>query len=171
MLRLRELTKRKSAAAQRRSLQGLTHHSMPAFQFDRRRLCRTVWATLVVWLFALAAGVVNACVLTPAGPAEHDTDAVTAARHGSRLDPGEPVAHLGYGQDAGKTSCLKFCDDESSAIAKVKLPVVDLESSLLTVLKPWNATAATGSVEFRPSLEQPGSQGPPLVIRFLRLTL
>jgi hypothetical protein len=159
---------------------------MPTFHFDRRRLRRTAWATLAVWLFALMAGVVNACVLTPSGSAEravwqvsrvdmamHDAHAGTRpdGKDGSRHDQGESVAHQGHGQDSGKVSCLKFCDDESSAIAKVKLPVIDLGSSLLIVVELWNTIAATSRVGVRQSLERPGSHGPPLVIRFLRLTL
>jgi hypothetical protein len=158
---------------------------MPIFHFDRRRLRRTAWATLVVWLFALAAGVVNACALTSAGPAERavsqagivveDPHAVASigSGHASHQDPIEAVSHHGYGhgQDSGKISCLKFCDDEASAIAKVELPVVDLGSSLLTVVEAWNPVAASGSLGLRPSLQRPGSRGPQLVIRFLRLTL
>jgi hypothetical protein len=154
---------------------------MPALHFDRRRLRRTAWATLVVWLIALTAGVVNACALVPAGPAERavgqvsHADVVMHDPHGGALTgaghQGESVAHHGHGHDSGKVSCLKFCDDESSAIAKVKLPGVDLGSSLLTAVEPWNAIAAAGRVAIRQSLDWPGSQGPPLVIRFLRLTL
>lgn len=159
---------------------------MPAVHFDRRRLRRTAWATLVVWLFALTAGVVHACMLAPAGPTEraaglvwhaenaaHElaAGAATGTRDGSRHDQAESVFTHGHAEDSGKVSCLKFCDDESSAIAKVKLVFVDPGSSLLTVHEPWNAVAATGSAGFRPSRQWPGSRGPPLVIRFLRLTL
>lgn len=156
---------------------------MSAFHFDRRRLRRTVWATLVVWLFGLTAGVVNACVLT-AKPAEraalyadlsvHDPreGSPAGADHGSRHDQeGAFVAHHGHAQDSGNVSCLKFCDDESSAIIKVKLPSVDLGSGHPAVVEPWNAIASAGGSGLRQSLERPGSRGPPLVIRFLHLTL
>jgi len=141
---------------------------------------------LVVWLFALTAGVVHACALAPAGSADrvagqawhaaiaaHEThaDASSGTDHGNRHDEGSSIAEHEHAQDAGKVSCLKFCDDESSAIAKVKLAFVDPGSSPLTVHEPWNAVAATGSAGFRPSRQRPGSRGPPLVIRFLRLTL
>lgn len=159
---------------------------MPAVHFDRRRLRRAAWATLVVWLFALTAGVVHACMLAPAGPAEraarsvwhaesaaHElaAGAATGTLDGSRHDQAESVFPHGPAEDSGKLSCLKFCDDESSAIAEVKLVFVDPGSSLLCAHEPWNAVAATGSAGFRPSRQWPGSHGPPLVIRFLRLTL
>jgi hypothetical protein len=155
---------------------------MPAFHFDRGQLRRTARVTLVVWLFALAAGVVNACVLTPAGAAERRVAPIShvdIAAHGVLAGPGHdgdhvqggPVLPHGHGQDAGRASCLKFCDDESSAIAKVKLPVVDPGAGLVTVVEAWNPMAAIGGPGFRRAPEPPGSQGPPLVIRFLRLTL
>lgn len=145
---------------------------MSAFHFDRRRLRRTAWATLVFWLFALTAGVVNACALTPAGPAERGGVHGDIALHDPHAGAPTAAAHASqHEQDSGKVSCLKFCDDESSAIAKLKAPVVDLDSSLLTVVEAWNPIAAIGSVGFRQSLERPGSQGPPLVIRYLRLAL
>jgi hypothetical protein len=158
-------------------------HSMSAFHFDRRQLRRTAWATLMVWVLALAAGVVNACALTPAGPVArailqvgivvHDAHAIapTSAAIESHHEQVDAVGHHDHGQDSGKESCLKFCDDETSAIAKIKLPVVDLSSTLLTAAEPWSAIGAAGGAGFRQSLERPGSHGPPLVIRFLRLTL
>ncbi|MBI3367799.1 MAG: hypothetical protein HY021_04945 [Burkholderiales bacterium] len=162
---------------------------MPAFHFDRRRLRRATWATLLVWLFALAAGVVNACALTPRGAVDgvdpqagivvHDKHASkpTAAGHPCHHAQVDEVDHHGHGhghghgQDSGKVSCLKFCDDECSAIAKVKLPVVGLGSTLLTVAEPWSAIVAAACAGVRHSPGRPSAQGPPLVIRFLRLTL
>lgn len=158
-------------------------HSMSAFHFDRRQLRRATWATLMVWVLAMAAGVVNACALTPYGAAEPATlhvgivvhDAHVGAPSSSAIEshhePSETVDQHGHGQDSSKGSCLKFCDDESSAIAKVKLPVVDLSATLLTAAVPWSAIIAADGAGFRHLLERPESQGPPLVIRFLRLTL
>jgi hypothetical protein len=156
---------------------------MYAFHFDRLQLRRAAWATLVVWVLAMAAGVVNACALTPPGPVERAILQVGTTEHDahasapisssieSHHEQAETVGHHEHGQDFSKGSCLKFCDDETSAIAKVKLPVVDLSATLLTAAEPWNAIVAAGGAGFRQSPECPGSQGPPLVIRFLRLTL
>jgi hypothetical protein len=155
---------------------------MSAFHFDRRQLRRTARVTLVVWLFALAAGVVNACVLAPAGAAERRVAPVShvdiaahgvlagAALDGVHVQGGSVLPH-GHGHDAGRANCLKFCDDESSAIAKVKLPVVDPGAGMVTVVEAWNPTGAIGGPGFLRAPEPPGSKGPPLVIRFLRLTL
>jgi len=156
-------------------------HSMCAFHFDYRQLRRTAWATLVVWMLAMAAGVVNACALTPSVSVERTTRQVGIVVHDARdLVPStsaidahheqpETVGHHDHGQDSGKGSCLKFCDDESSAIAKVKLASADVSAILITTAQPWRAAA--GAAGLRQSVERPGSQGHPLIIRFLRLTL
>ena len=134
---------------------------MRTLRLDHRQLRPIAWVTLMVWLFAFTAGVVNACALTLAGAAGDTRGHVYA----------ESVVRQGQHEDAGKAGCLKLCDDGSSAIAKVKLPVVDLGSILLTLVEPWNAIAATTGAGIRQSLARPASHGPPLVIRFLRLTL
>lgn len=100
------------------------------------------------WLFAMVAGVVNACLLTPptapersaafAGIAALDAhaDAGTGARagigHGGHHDQVDPV-RSGLDGQSGNVSCLKFCGDESSAMTKAKLPV-DLSLGLLTLV-------------------------------------
>jgi len=157
--------------------------AMFAFHLHRQQLRRIAVAMLVVWVLALAAGVINACALAPGWPIDrsvlqvgivvHDVhaDALTSAALESHHEQAEAVGHHGHGQDSGKGSCLKFCDDESSAIVKVQLPVVDLSATLLTATEPWNAVIAAGGAGFQQSLERPGSHGPTLVIRFLRLTL
>lgn len=126
---------------------------------------------LVIWVFALAAGVVNACALTPAGLEERGGMHADATVPASHRDKGEQVGHHGHQRDSGKDSCLRFCDDESSAITKVKLPVVDLGLTLLTAAEPWSSVVAAIVADLAQSPERPASQGPPLVIRFLRLTL
>lgn len=156
---------------------------MPAFHFNPRRLRRTASVTLAVWLLALAAGVVNACTVAPTGPGRFGIHAQVALQHavvGAQAGAvqgshhhgqGELVIHRGHEQDAGQQSCPKVCDDESSAVVKVKLAAVDGGASLTIVAQPWKPIAATGSVGWRLPSRRPGSHGPPLVIRFLRLTL
>lgn len=150
---------------------------MRTLRFDHPLLRPTAWVMLVVWLFTFTVGVVNACALTLTGAAErtvaqvpHNEIAAVAGdvRH---LVDAQSVVRQGHDEDAGKAGCLKLCDDESSAIAKVKLPVVDLSSILLTLVEPWGAIASPTGAGFRSSPERPQAHGPPLVIRFLRLTL
>lgn len=142
---------------------------MSIFHFNHRRRRRTAGVTLVFWLLALAAGVVNACALGPAGPEGVGLQAEVASPAQYR-DDGERSGHH-HGLNSGQKSCLKFCDDESSAVVKVKLPAVDGSAVLAVLAQPWQPIAATGSTGWGLSLRRPGSHGPPLVIRFLRLTL
>jgi hypothetical protein len=133
---------------------------MHALRFPRRRLQHTLWVMLVAWLFALGMGVVNACVVaTPA------VDGHRVAAHASSVD------HHGHGDATGKTSCLKFCDDESSALSKGDVSAPDLGVPLFAVLSTWPSIIPITAVGTWLALDRPIVQGPPLVIRFLRLTL
>ena len=62
-------------------------------------------------------------------------------------------------------------EHEFSAIAKAKLPVVDLGATRFALAEPWSVILAAGGAGFRQALDRPRCQGPPLAIRLLRLTL
>jgi hypothetical protein len=146
---------------------------MCVLRFHQRHLRHIAWVTLVFWLFALATGVVNACVPTPQAAASRAIDAVARSNAAQHEDHGHdgPIAHHGHQQDAGKTGCLKFCDDESSALSKNDASSVDLGATFVAVVQPWHSMVPITSVETRLSVARPTAQGPPLVIRFLRLAL
>jgi hypothetical protein len=156
---------------------------MHALSFHRRRLRRTVWVTLGAWVFAFCAGVANACMLAPHGSAEHGVVAASPSRAdaqphrasassvGGQRGHDETVAQQGQEQGAGKDSCLKFCDDESSALSKNKTTAFDLGQPLLVVVAPWSPMVPSRTLGTKLSLQRPTAQGPPLAIRFLRLTL
>ncbi|MDO8420302.1 MAG: hypothetical protein Q7S90_09715 [Rubrivivax sp.] len=157
---------------------------MRAVHFDRQGLRRTVWGTLVAWLLALSAGVVNACMLTPQGTLGGDAASAlryaahteTSSRsgevvHGNVVDSSPRLGQgQGQGQDVAKDSCLKFCDDESSALSAGKIPALDPGVPLLAAIAPWSSSVPNTFVGTRLSLQRPPAQGPPLVIRLLRLT-
>jgi hypothetical protein len=158
-------------------------HHMHTLRFHRRRLRHIVWVSLAAWLFALTAGVVNACMLTPQDSVGHgvsgapphqsaahaeDAGGTGVAGHG---DHGGPVSNPGPQPDAGKDGCLKFCDDESSALSKSAATTLDPGVPLLAAIEAWSPIVSTVSLGTRLPLGRPGAQGPPLVIRFLRLIL
>jgi hypothetical protein len=160
---------------------------MHAFRSSSRRLRQFVWLTLLAWSFALASGVVNACLLTVPGPI---TDGSTPPVHGEGATQGRPDdeamgLHSAAGGEAGvanlvqyehqqgssgKDTCLKFCDDESSAVVKSTSLGVDL---VMALVEPGVRRIAVPVENIGAGWlpEQPRAQGPPLVIRFLRLTL
>ena len=153
---------------------------MTLLRFDHQNLRRSVWVTLVACLWAFSAGVVNACQLNSSGPtgSEH-----VAASHCASAAAGEMLAHTAstahdapaannhQGADAGKDVCLKFCDDESAALVKVNAMQSDLAGQALVVGVAWTPISSMPGPISRRTFEQARSQGPPLVIRFLRLTL
>lgn len=155
---------------------------MHAVHFDRQRLRQTVRVTLVAWLFALSAGVLNACMLTPLGAFGFGVGAASPPRtapHAEVPSPSRVVAHGedgGHfqqhdpGPDSGRDSCLKFCDDESSALSKGTSSTLDPGVALLVGIARWNPIVSKTVLGVRLSLRQPPAQGPPLVIRYLRLT-
>ena len=148
---------------------------MFAFRSRESFLRQTVWLTLLAWLFALTAGVVNACMLSGSSVAtrtsvaqlDHSSNGFVDAEH---RDPGL-VAHPDHEQNHANDSCLKFCDDESSALLKGSTPALDPGVAFLAAL-PWHvAVVPIANVATGLSLQRPIAQGPPLVIRLLRLTL
>ena len=132
---------------------------------------------------ALLAGMANACLLQPHG---HGPSAAAVAPHeGSPAhvlksvqapptDHEHPAGHaepVDDSPDAGKAGCLKFCNDARSTVANGGAVQPDLPGPALFACIEWSAMVPTGRVLTWSSAQRPRSQGPPLVIRFLRLTI
>ena len=143
----------------------------------RRRLRHFVWMALFAWVFAAAAGVANACLvaLPASAPAGHENHRHVHESPGHGYAPavpdGDPGGHAHEPRvDPAKTHCLKLCDDESSALSKSGNPWFDLLPGVLPgglAIQP----APMADARARRSLASHRAQGPPLVIRLLRLTL
>jgi hypothetical protein len=139
---------------------------------------------LFAWVFGLVSGVANACLLQNAEPGaaafsfaagaqmagcdsgfalcEHDAG---SAEHHADSERGEPVQH------GGKAVCLKFCADESSALAKSKASQADLPGPVLMAGAPWSpAVQVTAAAQWQ-AVARPALVGPPLFLRLLRLTI
>jgi hypothetical protein len=154
---------------------------MHALRLHRRRLRRVVWLTTAAWCFALFSGVVNACLLTPAGAARIEEalhgEVVHAAAQALPVGYAVPDGHSGHGalphveHGAGTQSCLKFCDDGSTALSKTAGSAIDPGVPIGVAIAAWNSTFADSSSASRPWWGGSAATGPPLVIRFLRLTL
>jgi hypothetical protein len=144
---------------------------------------RTIWLILVAWALALVAGVVNACLLQPqqlrapaSAASAHDLSVVRGMRipgafhveHGDRADRAGGADGT---MDAAQAGCVKFCNDESSTVTNAKTAQTDLPGPMLIASIDWRSTVPAAAVATWRSVERPVSQGPPLVIRFLRLTI
>lgn len=154
----------------------------------RRRLRQFVWVALFIWVFSLTVGVANACLVSMPGSAspgdneqphthaanediEHDIALTESTDHGSTAHARHEHTDGTPQGGASKAGCLKFCDDQSSAISKSGNPGFDQMPAHVSMdgfkIRPAPVTQAAR----RLPLEQPNAQGPPLVIRLLRLTL
>jgi hypothetical protein len=152
--------------------------------FQRRHLRRTTVLTLLAWVLALAGGMVNACQLQAHTPGSY------ASLASSRADGAEPALHAGHAlhgadgkhdgagrpdrhdPDPAKAGCLKFCTDKSSTVAKHETGhQADFPSVLGAPGLDWQPELSTTVATARRSVERTAAQGPPLFIRFLRLTI
>ncbi len=144
---------------------------LPARMFGQRRHLRTIAARLVlVWVFALASGFVNACLVEPA-PAQ--TALSDAGAHHHEIAP-SPGAHASADHHhASKASCLKFCADEASSVPATKAaldPGHAWAPAPLPVLSLWVGVDDPGAAVARADLNPPPERVP-IPIALLRLTL
>jgi hypothetical protein len=108
---------------------------MRAF-FHIRAMRATVWMVLAVWLFALTAGMANACLLEPqeahgqATSAALDHGGVRNAHAGHRVDPHE--THDYGHHESSKAPCVKVCSEATQSPvqsgAAIDLPFLPVQS-------------------------------------------
>jgi hypothetical protein len=145
------------------------------FFADTRTKRNTAFAMLLVWLFALASGVANACLLeTP----EHHSTATKGSAETTIQASAQLAEHLGApagdhdDSNSTKESCLKVCDDGTRTLFKAYSGVDHTDPGL----PPLVATLWTGSVSVasaprrRDDLAVP-IVGPSLRVRYSRLAL
>ncbi len=145
------------------------------FFADTRTKRNTAFAMLLVWVFALASGVANACSLE--APDHHATAAKGSAATTIQA-PAELVAHLdataGHDDDADSTkeSCLKVCDDGTHTLLKGYSGADHTDPGpppLVTTL--WTGSLPVVSAPRRADDLAIPILGPPLRVRYSRLAL
>jgi len=157
---------------------------MLTLPFTRRQMRRTAYVTLFAWLFALLSGAVNACLIQPSAtdPARSnvllvDPTVGKVAGQGQAIRQIESAQHHAHDEHAGPVDdpapvgCLKFCADESSAVTKSKAATADLPGPSFVSRLDWQPASPVADVVSWRSVDQPASQGTPLFIRLLRLTI
>ena len=144
--------------------------------FNSRTKRHTAFAILLVWLFALASGVANACSIQAQEIHGHGS----LEAHSSAGEKGHAisVAHVGAisnhesGLAPSKSQCLKVCDDGSRS-----LPTQQASFDFThPVLAPLLAVAWTTSTPVISALglavfQQPPGPGLPIRVRIARLAL
>lgn len=142
---------------------------------DARSKRNTAFVVLLVWLFALASSVANACFLETDEP--HSTAAKSSLAAPSQA-PAELRAQLGT--DAGyhddwdgtKESCLKVCDDGTRTLPKACSGVDHNDPGpALLVATLWTASQHVVSASRRADDLAIPIVGPPLRVRYSRLAL
>lgn len=140
---------------------------------QRRSLRRWAATTLLVWLFALASGVVNACVgAAAAQPARTVAAAVVVV---ADVTAGEVNLSGCVDHEDGPalSACLKFCDDESTGVVGVKT-VASPQAAAALAAWPTLALslqAACDPLDLPRAEPAPPPAAVPVSIAFLRLTL
>jgi hypothetical protein len=152
----------------------------------RRRVCV---ATLAAWVFAIASGAVNGCVLTASEPGEahstlvattsaepdcdHDSDQDDDAGKGLAAEHEVGHSHSASDDEHGDShpGCHKFCKDSGGTLPKqASVGSPDLSHPLLVASVVYLTPSKSVPVVQREA-EHPWANDPPIVIRFLRLTL
>jgi hypothetical protein len=141
--------------------------------FHSRAKRNTAFVVLLVWLFALASGVANACLVQMTdmrGDGSHFSsaekrNAISAAHVGA-------VSRHDSGLQASKSQCLKVCDLGSQSLTKQQ-PSLDLThlapAPLLAVA--WTRTAPVMAVLGLAAFQRPRDPGLPIRVRLSRLAL
>jgi hypothetical protein len=141
----------------------------------------TVFVVLLVWLFAVASGVANACLLETPGTHSHvATAGASETAHVPAVLAGHAVAVTGHGEGDGhgddadntKASCLKVCDDGSKSLVKLQ-SAFDLTDPGIAPLVAivWDAETPVVAGPLRLEDLQPPIAGPPFRVRYSRLAL
>ena len=153
---------------------------MPSLPNSRTRRY-TACAMLFVWLFALASGVTNACLLEPHGVDDHGSPVSQLSASGTT--PGlagnhaQGLAHDDGDSDSGgpgpaKESCLKACDEGFQSLLKHAYSFDFADPGLGTlVAAPWAAEVHLAPASGRPYDFRLPERGPPIRVLFSRLAL
>ena len=143
---------------------------------NRRSKRNTTLVVLLVWLFAVASGIVNACVLQAQGANTHFGTAkpfeVAHVRSASTGHTPDAADHHGDELDVSKAPCLKVCDDGTQLLIKqqTSLDLGDPGSSFLASVF-WTAVMPVVTTPRQGNGPQATAHGPPVRLRYARLTL
>jgi hypothetical protein len=145
--------------------------------FSNHRTKRnTIFMAMLVWVFALASGMVNACLLEAPGKHAHTGASYSSGAHHAHSNEalaGDSIAvDHDNGANASKESCLKACDDGLNAQIKLQAGVDPTDPGLAPfVVFAWNAVTPIASAPSRLDDLQIRVVGPPFRLRYSRLTL
>jgi hypothetical protein len=136
----------------------------------------STFLVLLVWLFALASGIANACLLEAHGTHSHVAPVTQASALGAM--PEISAGHAGViashdvGAEASEVVCLKVCDDDSQSLLKQPSSFDLTDPGLgLFVAVVWIAAVLNLSAPSRANDPGQPVSRLPLRTRFSRLAL
>jgi len=145
--------------------------------FSNHRTRRhTTFVAILVWAFALASGMANACLLETSSKHAHTTASHSSDAHHAHVDGalvGDAIAvDHDDDADASRESCLKACDDGSNGPIKLQTWLDRTDPGLAPfVVFAWIATTPIAAEPSRFDELQVPVVGPPFRLRYPRLTL
>ena len=134
---------------------------------------KAVVLVLLAWLFALASGVANACLLEAPATHAHVVAAATVGEHVSAGMAGHSgaVADDGDETPAAKAPCLKVCDESSNALA-TQLSKAQADMGLAPLVRLlWLVAVADRVAPSKTGDPGPAATRLPLRLRYSRLAL
>lgn len=144
--------------------------------FSNIRSKRSIaFVALLVWVFALASGVANACLLEARGT---HLDVAAAglfdATYAPAISPGHAGVIAAHGDDshASKAPCLKACADGEYSVPTQKLPSIQIDLAAATLVAVlWTETVPVVFPFSRIDEMRPTTSERPLRVRYSRLAL
>jgi len=136
----------------------------------------TAFAVLLVCLFAITSGIVNACVLEARSTSSHESPTAHpfAEKEVAAISAGHTgvIASHGADSDPSRVPCLKVCEDGSRSVAKTKHGVDSADPGPAPLVGLVWTIAASPLLALRPAhpLQSP-EPSVPIRVRFARLTL
>ena len=127
---------------------------------------------LLVWLFAVASGIANACVLKAHGDHAQVATSETLRAANAHNAPAGHTPNADDELDITMAPCLKVCDDSSQALIKLKA-FFDLadRGSALTDFMLWAAAIQVASAHRHMDSSASATSEPPVRVRYSRLAL
>jgi hypothetical protein len=144
--------------------------------FNSRTKRNTAFVVLLVWLFALASGVANACLTQAKEIPGHSSLATHSSSsekgHATSAAYGGAVSKHDPGLEASKSQCLKVCDDGSQSLTKQRAAADLTYSDLAPLLAlAWTTVTPVVSALALTGFQQSPDAELPIRIRLSRLAL
>lgn len=146
------------------------------FSSNTRNKRRIAFVALLVWLFGVASGVANACLLElRTAPSAGTTSATLERAHVRHAATGHAAgsdAHQHDDANAPKAPCLKACDDSGNSIPKQPGAAAGTDPGppfMVAIL--WTTAPSSLSATQRQDAWSGTPSEPPLRLRYVRLTL